>query len=40
MRAPSSAQLPSYPRDYFLFPKLKLPLKGRLSEDVQDIKQL
>jgi len=26
-----------YPRDYFLFPKLKLPLKGRLFEDVQDI---
>ena len=22
--------------DYFLFPKLKLPLKGRLFEDVQD----
>ena len=33
---------PSYspdlsPCDYFLFPKLKLPLKGRLFEDVQDI---
>jgi hypothetical protein len=26
-----------YSRDYFLFPKLKLPLKGRLFEDVQDI---
>jgi len=26
-----------YPCDYFLFPKLKLPLKGRLFEDVQDI---
>jgi len=26
------------PCDYFLFPKLKLPLKGRLFEDVQDIK--
>ena len=25
------------PSDYFLFPKLKLPLKGRLFEDVQDI---
>ena len=25
------------PCDYFLFPKLKLPLKGRLSEDVRDI---
>jgi len=25
------------PCDYFLFPKLKLPLKGRLFEDVQDI---
>ena len=25
------------PCDYFLFPKLKLPLKGRLVEDVQDI---
>ena len=25
------------PHDYFLFPKLKLPLKGRLFEDVQDI---
>jgi len=25
------------PCDYFLFPKLKLPLKGRLLEDVQDI---
>jgi hypothetical protein len=25
------------PYDYFLFPKLKLPLKGRLFEDVQDI---
>ena len=24
------------PCDYFLFPKLKLPLKGRLFEDVQD----
>ena len=23
--------------DYFLFPKLKLPLKGRLFEGVQDI---
>jgi len=23
--------------DYFLFPKLKLPLKGRLFEDAQDI---
>ena len=33
---------PSYspdlsPCDYFIFPKLKLPLKGRLFEDVQDI---
>ena len=33
---------PSYspdlsPSDYFLFPKLKLPLKGRLFEDVQYI---
>ena len=26
-----------YPCDYFLFPKLKLPLKGRLFEDVQDV---
>ena len=26
-----------FPCDYFLFPKLKLPLKGRLFEDVQDI---
>ena len=25
------------PCDYFLFPNPKLPLKGRLSEDVQDI---
>jgi hypothetical protein len=25
------------PCDYFLFPKLKLPLKGRLFEDIQDI---
>ena len=25
------------PCDYFLFPKLKLPFKGRLFEDVQDI---
>ena len=25
------------PCDYFPFPKLKLPLKGRLFEDVQDI---
>ena len=25
------------PCDYFLFPKLKLPLKGHLFEDVQDI---
>ena len=25
------------PCDYFLFTKLKLPLKGRLFEDVQDI---
>jgi len=25
------------PCDYFLFPTLKLPLKGRLFEDVQDI---
>ena len=25
------------PCDYLLFPKLKLPLKGRLFEDVQDI---
>ena len=25
------------PCDYFLFPKLKLPLKGRLFEDVQGI---
>ena len=25
------------PCDYFLFPKQKLPLKGRLFEDVQDI---
>jgi len=25
------------PCDYFLFPKLKLPLKGRLFEDLQDI---
>ena len=38
VRAPSSALLPWFiPRDYFLFPKLKLPLKGRLFEDVQDI---
>ena len=28
---------PYSPRGYFLFPKLKLPLKGRLFEDVQDI---
>jgi len=27
------------PCDYFLFPKLKLPLKGRLLEDVQDIQR-
>ena len=26
-----------YPCDYFLFPELKLPLKGRLCEDAQDI---
>ena len=26
-----------FPCDYFLFPKLKLPLKGRLFEEVQDI---
>jgi hypothetical protein len=26
-----------YRCDYFLFPKLKLPLKERLFEDVQDI---
>jgi len=26
------------PCDYFLFPKLKLPLKARLFEDVQDIR--
>ena len=26
------------PCDYFLSPKLKLPLKGRLFEDVQDIR--
>ena len=25
------------PCDYFLFPKLKLPMKGRLIEDIQDI---
>jgi hypothetical protein len=25
------------PCDYFLFPKLKLPLKGHLFEDVQDM---
>ena len=25
------------PSDYFLFPKLKLPLNGRLFEDVRDI---
>ena len=25
------------PCDYFLFPKVKIPLKGRLFEDVQDI---
>ena len=25
------------PCDYFLFPKLKLPLKGRLFEDVQNV---
>ncbi|GFG32584.1 hypothetical protein Cfor_12354 [Coptotermes formosanus] len=31
---PCSPDLP--PCDYFLFPKLKLPLKGRLFEDVQD----
>ena len=34
LRAQSSALLPC---DYFLFPKLKLPLKGRLFENVQDI---
>jgi hypothetical protein len=28
-----------YPCDYFLFPKLKLPLKWRLFEDFQDIKR-
>jgi transposase len=27
------------PCDYFLFPILKLPLKGRLFEDVQDIQR-
>jgi hypothetical protein len=27
----------TYPHDYFLFPKLKLPLKGDLFEDIQDI---
>ena len=27
------------PSDYFLFPKLKLPLKGHLFEDVQDIQR-
>jgi len=27
------------PCDYFLFPKLKLQLKGRLFEDIQDIKR-
>ena len=32
---PSSPDLS--PCDYFWFPKLKLPLKGRLFEDVQDI---
>jgi hypothetical protein len=32
---PSSPNLS--PCDYFLFPKLKLPSKGRLFEDVQDI---
>ena len=32
---PSSPDLS--PCDYFLFPKLKLPLKGHLFEDVQDI---
>ena len=26
-----------YPCDYFMFPKLKLPLKGCLFEDVQDL---
>ena len=41
-----ASELPSYthlpystdlsPCDYFLFPKLKLPLKGRLFVDVQD----
>ena len=35
VRAPSSAL---FPCDYFLFPKLKLPLKGPLFEDVQDIR--
>ena len=38
----SSVIIPPYspelsPCDYFLFPKLKLPLTGRLFEDVQDI---
>ena len=35
LHPPYSADLS--PCDYFLFPKLKLPLKGRLFEDVQDI---
>ena len=37
--APSSALYSTdlSPCDYFLFPKLKLPLKGCLFEDVQDI---
>ena len=38
VRAESSALLPWFiPCDYFLFPKLKLPFKGCLFEDVQDI---
>ena len=36
VRAPSSALLPWF-IPLFLFPKLKLPLKGHLFEDVQDI---
>ena len=38
MHAQSSTLLPDLsPCDYFLFLKLKLPLKGRPFEDVQDI---
>ena len=38
VRAPSSAHSPDLsPCDYFMFTTLKLPLKGRLFEDVQDI---